>query len=93
MQVGAQIAPDGFKDWGAFHPPHQPLWGPGGTSAPMSSPPSEAPVPAQTGGRKKELRENRGHSHSPWAGARGVGVWGPVCCSTLVGGGEGRFLV
>lgn len=25
MHVGTWIAPGGFKDLGAFHPPHQPL--------------------------------------------------------------------
>lgn len=77
MQVGTQIAPDGFKDLGAFHPPHQPLWGPGGTSAPTSSPPSEALLPAQTAERKKELRpREQGSQPQPLGWIEGSGVYG-----------------
>lgn len=87
MQVGTQIAPHGFKDLGAFHPPHQPLWGPGSTSAPMSSPPSEAPLSAQRAEGKKELRpREQGSQPQPLGWSEGSGCMG--ACLLLHAGGR-----
>lgn len=93
MQVGTHIAPNSFKDLGAFQSPHQPLHQ---AQMVLVPPYSNFPLkPLSQHSREEEGAESQGQgwpsNHRPWVGMRSQHALGPVHCSRQVGGGGGGF--